>query len=381
MGVRAYIVQPRSPHFQLDSVSLTSSIQGPDNLQTLPMPEEVWSQVVLDAAKAAEPLEGEMTPSPLRDPRQVPETEESQVPADILEDEGPAGDDLSAAGDPREGMTQADPEPKDARPDDLEQDLGDDSECDHFPMVRREDQHAFKDSKGKIQKMDSAPAAPAKPPRRGRAPTAIKRPAARAATRAKRSKMAAPVEVVASDAASESDDARQNLSDAFEAVASDGDDSAQPPQAIVAKAKAKAKTKSVRPRSAAKSRPEPKRVKTAGSHADGDTEAEKKKKKKAEKAGKKKEKREKAGEVKASKKMKSKAAEGEAAPEQAEDEGGAEEDGDATGKKTFAGRAAPKTGKAKLRFDVLRKVYENQIWPMVALNSSKVEARYLSKSY
>ena len=377
MGVRAYTVQPPSPNFQLASVSLTSSIQGPDNLQTLPMPEEVWSQVVLDAAKAAEPLEGEMTPSPLRDPRQVPETEESQVPADIPEDEGPAGDDLPAAGDPREGMTQADPEPKDARPDDLEQDLGDDSECDHFPMVRREDQHAFKDSKGKIQKMDSAPAAPAKPPRRGRAPTAIKRPAARAATRAKRSKMAAPVEVVASDAASESDDARQNLSDAFEAVASDGDDSAQPPQAIVAKAKAK--TKSVRPRSAAKSRPEPKRVKTAGSHADGDTEAEKKKK--AEKPAKKKEKREKAGEVKASKKMKSKAAEGEAAPEQAEDEGGAEEDGDATGKKTFAGRAAPKTGKAKLRFDVLRKVYENQIWPMVALNSSKVEARYLPKSY
>ena len=377
MGVRAYTVQPPSPNFQLASVSLTSSIQGPDNLQTLPMPEEVWSQVVLDAAKAAEPLEGEMTPSPLRDPRQVPETEESQVPADIPEDEGPAGDDLPAAGDPREGMTQADPEPKDARPYDLEQDLGDDSECDHFPMVRREDQHAFKDSKGKIQKMDSAPAAPAKPPRRGRAPTAIKRPAARAATRAKRSKMAAPVEVVASDAASESDDARQNLSDAFEAVASDGDDSAQPPQAIVAKAKAK--TKSVRPRSAAKSRPEPKRVKTAGSHADGDTEAEKKKK--AEKPAKKKEKREKAGEVKASKKMKSKAAEGEAAPEQAEDEGGAEEDGDATGKKTFAGRAAPKTGKAKLRFDVLRKVYENQIWPMVALNSSKVEARYLPKSY
>ena len=377
MGVRAYTVQPPSPNFQLASVSLTSSIQGPDNLQTLPMPEEVWSQVVLDAAKAAEPLEGEMTPSPLRDPRQVPETEESQVPADIPEDEGPAGDDLPAAGDPREGMTQADPEPKDARPDDLEQDLGDDSECDHFPMVRREDQHAFKDSKGKIQKMDSAPAAPAKPPQRGRAPTAIKRPAARAATRAKRSKMAAPVEVVASDAASESDDARQNLSDAFEAVASDGDDSAQPPQAIVAKAKAK--TKSVRPRSAAKSRPEPKRVKTAGSHADGDTEAEKKKKK-AEKPAKK-EKREKAGEVKASKKMKSKAAEGEAAPEQAEDEGGAEEDGDATGKKTFAGRAAPKTGKAKLRFDVLRKVYENQIWPMVALNSSKVEARYLPKSY
>ena len=379
MGVRAYTVQPPSPNFQLASVSLTSSIQGPDNLQTLPMPEEVWSQVVLDAAKAAEPLEGEMTPSPLRDPRQVPETEESQVPADIPEDEGPAGDDLPAAGDPREGMTQADPEPKDARPDDLEQDLGDDSECDHFPMVRREDQHAFKDSKGKIQKMDSAPAAPAKPPRRGRAPTAIKCPAARAATRAKRSKMAAPVEVVASDAASESDDARQNLSDAFEAVASDGDDSAQPPQAIVAKAKAK--TKSVRPRSAAKSRPEPKRVKTAGSHADGDTEAEKKKKKKAEKPAKKKEKREKAGEVKASKKMKSKAAEGEAAPEQAEDEGGAEEDGDATGKKTFAGRAAPKTGKAKLRFDVLRKVYENQIWPMVALNSSKVEARYPPKSY
>ena len=376
MGVRAYTVQPPSPNFQLASVSLTSSIQGPDNLQTLPMPEEVWSQVVLDAAKAAEPLEGEMTPSPLRDPRQVPETEESQVPADIPEDEGPAGDDLPAAGDPREGMTQADPEPKDARPDDLEQDLGDDSECDHFPMVRREDQHAFKDSKGKIQKMDSAPAAPAKPPRRGRAPTAIKRPAARAATRAKCSKMAAPVEVVASDAASESDDARQNLSDAFEAVASDGDDSAQPPQAIVAKAKAK--TKSVRPRSAAKSRPEPKRVKTAGSHADGDTEAEKKKK--AEKPAKK-EKREKAGEVQASKKMKSKAAEGEAAPEQAEDEGGAEEDGDATGKKTFAGRAAPKTGKAKLRFDVLRKVYENQIWPMVALNSSKVEARYLPKSY
>ena len=377
MGVRAYTVQPPSPNFQLASVSLTSSIQGPDNLQTLPMPEEVWSQVVLDAAKAAEPLEGEMTPSPLRDPRQVPETEESQVPADIPEDEGPAGDDLPAAGDPREGMTQADPEPKDARPDDLEQDLGDDSECNHFPMVRREDQHAFKDSKGKIQKMDSAPEPPAKPPRRGRAPTAIKRPAARAATRAKRSKMAAPVEVVASDAAGESDDARQNLSDAFEAVASDGDDSAQPPQAIVAKAKAK--TKSVRPRSAAKSRPEPKRVKTAGSHADGDTEAEKKKKK-AEKPAKK-EKREKAGEVKASKKMKSKAAEGEAAPEQAEDEGGAEEDGDATGKKTFAGRAAPKTGKAKLRFDVLRKVYENQIWPMVALNSSKVEARYLPKSY
>ena len=237
------------------------------------MPEEVWTQAVLDAAKAAEPLQGDMTPSPLHGARQAPETEESQVPADIPEDEGPAGTDSG------EGVTQADPEPKDATAEDLEQDLDGDSDCDRFPMVRREDQHAFKESKGKIQKMDEGPAAPVKPTRRGKARTAMKRPAARAPPQGKRSKMAEPVEVVALDSApSDSDgagsDPRQNLSGAFEAAALEAADSAQPPHTFAPKAK----TKSARPRSAAKSRSEPKRVQTAGSRADGDTGAEKKRK-------------------------------------------------------------------------------------------------------
>ena len=232
-------------------------------------------------------------------------------------------------------------------------------ESPQYPMMTRESQQAFKDAKGRVQKMDGVSQVPEAEKGQGKKrsdPTAKGKAKAKAKVANKRIKtepeasMALPVGI---------DDPRRNLLGDFEEVIDSdvevGSPSPKPKDlGKVPKGKAKASPK---PKRAPKARASPKLKRAAKAKASP-------KLKRAAKA-------KASPQHKASSKGKGKA---KASPKGSKQDK-VEKSGDGDeGKKTFARRNCPQKLEARLRFEVLRDVFNNSILPQVAQEASYLEA-------
>ena len=232
-----------------------------------------------------------------------------------------------------------------------------------FPMVTRVDQQAFKDAKGKTERMDAVQQEAKEGERvrkRGRSPV-LKRPAA--AKRSAKAKvtppkpsttgMASPVVGVVSSDEGE-DITPKNLNGEFENVAD------EPPKVKTPPAKPRGSKKAAPSGSAGKERKTKDRKK--GEDKSKATEGKKDQKKKT---------KEKKKTPMKAKKTPVKTKGGKQEAKEGEDE---------KVKKTFAGRRSPKQPLAKQRFQTLKSVFEKRIQPWVASNGSYLEARVWPKN-
>lgn len=263
-------------------------------------------------------------------------------------------------GEPSQAVDGDDGKPKEECPSTMGQEAGikpekppGDEELEELPMVTREQQVAFKGAKAAAKKMDDAAEVAPLPKeskakanaRKRTAPVAVapvlKRPAAASS---KGAKLAQPVEPAEAEEAEEveSDGPRENLSPKFEEVASDVEEVPAAAWKEPAKEPAKARVRKQKEAAQLEEQPRPKKQKSD---------------KKDDKATK-----------------ESKEAEGRPKPAGSENP---------PKKATFAGRACPtKNELAKTRFQVIRKVFEEQIGVKITSGSaSSAEARsnfYLS---
>ena len=337
-------------------------------MQTLPLSEETWTAVVATAAKEAE-IKSQDASGSKEDETKEDETKEDETKeGETKEDE--TKEDETKEGETKEGEKElgeveggANPPPcpmdvENLDPANKDEKSSEASENESFPMVRREDQQAFKDSKANVAKMDQQREAPAQPPKKPRRKPALKRPAASTpeGSKNKAAKLASPVEVVDDNMAMDSEgepggpDPRQDLEGKFQAVATEPSAASTP---VTPKAKAAPK------RSAAKRRAQPKPKASPKSAKSTKSEKSEKGKKVDKKVDKKEDKKEKAKDGK---------------KDQIEKANPETEEGD--GKKTFAGRRAPKNGDAKLRFLVLKAAFETHIQPHVTQHGSMAEALF-----
>ena len=342
-------------------------------MQTLMMQEDDWVKAASIASEVAEaPVE---TPRPPIDPpigeapgapKEVvavePGAEEPPKPTEVLKDseatkakqvERTIPEDQQE----RTGEEQGGKCPKDKN---SKEDLGDmdpeGSETKKFPMVRREDQVAFKQSKANVQKMDEVEKLEEKPqPKRNARQPRMKRPAASPAfSKAQHAKLASPVAFapeadpsdpieVASDCGSDVEP--KNLSSEFDAVA----DAAAGGGKGKGKGKAKkgaAKTKPKKKNASPKAKVEPAKTrKGKGVEVQGKVDKDAKAKGKAKAKAKKEDK-----------------------------DHDKADDSEPSTKKTFAGRRVPKEGPAKVRFDCMKEAYNTFILPHVRKQASNVEA-------
>lgn len=374
------------------------SFLGPDNLQTLPMEETEWSKIVASAAASVKFSPKWPSPgSPQSSKREVeqPEEEKEEEPnmevqvkeltdktkedLNMEKEENPEeekGPELEKNLDDKKEkagrnekkvkkvkeLNEEKKKVKETRKDEDVEDVESEAQAvEKYPIMKREDQQAFKDSRGKVQKMDQPDAKAngkgTKPKQTQKPAPSRKRPAASTEreTRTKTPKLASPV-VPVDDVPEEvqsscSEIPPLNLSPAFDAVADEETpkDSRKPRQKDTKKGKEKSPAKT----------PKAKAMKKKGEKTPKTPKA------KAKAKGKKPEKTPKTPKAKA----KAKGKRSEKKDKKTEDSQEEQE-----GKKaTFAGRRVPKTGEAHNRFLALRTTLETKIQPHVVKQVSNAE--------
>ena len=214
-------------------------------METLPMFEEDWVQTLVDAANGegqfneeSEPIEtvtfeGPIQASPggvcddtLLESPEIPATQPDTTPE---KGHGEKGGDLQEGSKEDPGMVEGCEKGVESKRGGIapscDHQPGKD-DADHFPLVTREQQQAFKQAKGQVSKMDGLTQAPKKPKAKAKT-CALKRPAAskkdhKATKKPKDSApdMAQPVQLSSvEDDEGGSDCTPTNLEGAFEEVA------------------------------------------------------------------------------------------------------------------------------------------------------------------
>ena len=319
-------------------------------MDTLPMPDAWWDDNVNE--------EGQDSTHPPSLAGEVPPTQPDTCPETDMEEEDGymAGETTKVlegdkeekmlGGEGEEGGTEISPTPV----------------SQHFPMVSRAEQQAFKEAKGRVAKMDEANQVPDSNKNKvaeKRRPSQSTNPAQKKAKQSKKAQeeMAKPVETEEPVEVLEVDDdenhvPRANLEKKFDHVAdpdepcSDVAEPASPAPKTSRRSKGKAKPKTKASPKASTKPPSPKlkRRTAAKSRANAKVKVQKK--------------------VEAGDKAGDKGSGG----RNEEEEGG---------KKTFAGRYCPKGEETKLRWQCLKDVFIGSILPHLSCQQSTMEAWFL----